>query len=160
MFHLMNLRTAVVFAVRAGMVGLISFSIAFHRLEAYSRRELIPFFSGSVPAGDSGSEEQSAYALIGNTVNVASRIQGLTRELVNRIQNLRKDKGLEVTDRIHLTIEKSEDTFSAFEQFKDYICSETLAQITFSDHLEGNSIEQVDLVDGIRAKLKIEKIEY
>ena len=81
MFHLMNLRTAVVFAVRAGMVGLISFSIAFHRLEAYSRRELIPFFSGSVPAGDSGSEEQSAYALIGNTVNVASRIQGLTREL-------------------------------------------------------------------------------
>jgi isoleucyl-tRNA synthetase len=86
--------------------------------------------------------------------------EGLTRELVNRIQNLRKDKGLEVTDRIHLTIEKSEDTFSAFEQFKDYICSETLAQITFSDHLEGNSIEQVDLVDGIRAKLKIEKIEY
>jgi len=37
--------------------------------------------SGNVLAGNSGSEEQSAYALIGNTVNVASRIQGLTREL-------------------------------------------------------------------------------
>ena len=41
---LMGLRTAVVFAVRASMVGLISSSITFHRLEAYSRRELIPFF--------------------------------------------------------------------------------------------------------------------
>jgi isoleucyl-tRNA synthetase len=86
--------------------------------------------------------------------------EGLARELVNRIQNLRKDKGLEVTDRIKLTIEKSADTFDAFEQFKDYICSETLAQINFTDHLEGNTPEQVDLVDGIRAKLKIEKIEY
>lgn len=41
---LMNLRTAVVFAVRASMVGFIASSIAFHRLEAYSRKGLIPFF--------------------------------------------------------------------------------------------------------------------
>ena len=44
MFDLMNLRTAVVFSARASMVGLIASSIAFYRLEAYSRRELIPFF--------------------------------------------------------------------------------------------------------------------
>jgi class 3 adenylate cyclase len=37
--------------------------------------------SGSVLAGNSGSEEQSAYSLIGNTVNVAARIQGLTRSV-------------------------------------------------------------------------------
>lgn len=43
-FDLMNLTTAVVFAVRASMVGLVSSSIAFYRLEACSRRELIPFF--------------------------------------------------------------------------------------------------------------------
>jgi len=41
----------------------------------------IGIHSGDVLAGNSGSSEQSAYALIGNTVNVASRIQGLTREL-------------------------------------------------------------------------------
>jgi adenylate cyclase len=41
----------------------------------------IGIHSGRVLAGNSGSEEQSAYSLIGNTVNVASRIQGLTREL-------------------------------------------------------------------------------
>ena len=41
----------------------------------------IGIHSGTVLAGNSGSEEQSAYALIGNTVNVASRIEGLTREI-------------------------------------------------------------------------------
>jgi len=41
----------------------------------------IGIHSGNVLAGNSGSDEQSAYALIGNTVNVASRIQGLTKEL-------------------------------------------------------------------------------
>jgi len=41
---LMNFRTAVVFAARASMVGFVASSIAFYRLEAYSRRELIPFF--------------------------------------------------------------------------------------------------------------------
>ncbi|MBL7204579.1 MAG: adenylate/guanylate cyclase domain-containing protein, partial [Desulfobacteraceae bacterium] len=41
----------------------------------------IGIHSGTVLAGNSGSEEQSAYALIGNTVNVASRIQDLTKEL-------------------------------------------------------------------------------
>jgi isoleucyl-tRNA synthetase len=86
--------------------------------------------------------------------------EGLARELVNRIQNLRKDKGLEVTDRIQLTIEKSADTNHAFEQFKDYICSETLAQITFTEHLETNAVEHIDLVDGIGVKLSIDKIEY
>ena len=41
----------------------------------------IGIHSGKVLAGNSGSEEQSAYALIGNTVNVASRIQALTKEV-------------------------------------------------------------------------------
>ncbi|MBW2614992.1 MAG: hypothetical protein JRD02_02300, partial [Deltaproteobacteria bacterium] len=94
----MSLHTAVVLSVRASMVGFISSAIAFFRIESYCRRQLIPFFfprgrltrlkgaargkppfshgigihSGKVLAGNSGSEEQSAYALIGNTVNVAS----------------------------------------------------------------------------------------
>ncbi len=83
--------------------------------------------------------------------------EGLTRELVNRIQNLRKDKGLEVTDRIVLTIEKSDSTNTAFESFKDYICSETLARVIFTEKLEGNSIEKLELVDGMSVNLILEK---
>jgi len=40
----MNLRTSIVFAARASMVGFVTSSVAFYRVEAYSRRELIPFF--------------------------------------------------------------------------------------------------------------------
>ena len=83
--------------------------------------------------------------------------EGLTRELVNRIQNLRKDKGLEVTDRIVLTIEKSDSTNAAFEKFKDYICSETLARMIITEKLEGDSIEKVELVGGISVNLILEK---
>ena len=96
-----NTRTAMIFSIRAFMVGLIASSIAFYKIESHARKKVISFFfpnerasegkppfahgigihSGDVLAGNSGSNEQLAYALIGNTVNVASRIQGLTREL-------------------------------------------------------------------------------
>jgi isoleucyl-tRNA synthetase len=55
------------------------------------------------------------------------RNEGLSREVVNRIQNLRKDKGFEVTDHIELVFEKESKLEEAINQFKDYICNETLA---------------------------------
>jgi isoleucyl-tRNA synthetase len=83
--------------------------------------------------------------------------EGLARELVNRIQNLRKDMGLEVTDRILLTIEKTKETENAFHDFQDYICSETLAQIKFVENINDKPFKHVELVDGISLKLMIEK---
>ncbi len=83
--------------------------------------------------------------------------EGLARELVNRIQNMRKEKGLEVTDRISLQIEKSEQTFDAFQSFKDYICTETLADLSLVENPGNNGFEEVELIDGIPAKIKIEK---
>jgi isoleucyl-tRNA synthetase len=83
--------------------------------------------------------------------------EGLARELVNRIQNLRKDKGLEVTDRIALLVEKTEATYEAFEQFKDYICSETLAKMELVDNMVNNGYEEVELIDDISVKLMLEK---
>jgi isoleucyl-tRNA synthetase len=83
--------------------------------------------------------------------------EGLARELVNRIQNLRKDKGLEVTDRISLSVEKTDATQDAFEAFKDYICSETLAQMELVDNIENNGFEEIELIDGIIVKLILKK---
>jgi isoleucyl-tRNA synthetase len=58
--------------------------------------------------------------------------EGIARELVNRIQNLRKELGFEVTDKIKVEYSGSEQLTSSVNQFNAYICSEVLAtEITF-----------------------------
>ena len=81
--------------------------------------------------------------------------EGLAREIINRVQNMRKESGLEVTDKIILTIEKNKDIMKPVERFGEYICSETLATLEMVDKLEG--IEPQELVDNITAKLTIKK---
>ena len=71
------------------------------------------------------------------TVSEELRREGIARELVNRIQNLRKDTGLDVTDKIDVKIEKRADLEEALSEFKDYVCSQTLAaDIILVDLLE------------------------
>ncbi len=55
------------------------------------------------------------------------RREGMARELINRIQNLRKDAGLEITDRISVVVESNEETDAAIASFNDYICAQVLA---------------------------------
>ena len=81
--------------------------------------------------------------------------EGLAREIVNRVQNLRKTGGFEVTDRIELLIEKNDKIQDAVDKFGDYICAETLATINKVDVLEG--VEAEELVEGVNVKLKIQK---
>ncbi len=77
--------------------------------------------------------------------------EGMARELVNRIQNLRKDSGLELTDRIKLIVKKEERLENAIIQNKDYICSETLTEeLILSTEIQGGTkIEIEDLVTEI-----------
>ena len=77
--------------------------------------------------------------------------EGIARELVNRIQNLRKDSGLELTDRIKLVVKKEDKLENAINKNKDYICSETLAdELIFSADIQGGTqIEIDDLVTEI-----------
>ena len=66
------------------------------------------------------------------------RQEGLARELVNRIQNLRKASGFEVTDRIEVTIASNQALQEALERFGPYVCAQTLArEIRFAEHPEG-----------------------
>lgn len=83
--------------------------------------------------------------------------EGLARELVNRIQNLRKDSGFEVTDRIKITIAKSDKTDNAFNKFKDYICAETLAEIEFEAVENIINATEFVLIDEITTFLNIVK---
>ena len=84
--------------------------------------------------------------------------EGLSREIVNRVQNMRKDSGLEVTDHIILTIEKDDNINKVVERYKDYICSETLASLNIVDNI-GSDVEAIELIDKISVKIKIEKAQ-
>ena len=63
--------------------------------------------------------------------------EGYVRDLVRGIQDLRKKSGFEITDRINLVISGDADLKSAFEMFKDFIASETLASTcSWADNAE------------------------
>ncbi len=71
----------------------------------------------------------------------ALRSEGLARELVNRLQNLRKSTGLEVTDRIDITITASSEFQQALGAFEDYVKEEVLADTLSFGATEENSTE-------------------
>ena len=82
--------------------------------------------------------------------------EGVARELVNRIQNLRKETGLEVTDKIILNLKNDESIVNAVEQNKDYICSETLAEdLVLQDQVaNGAEVE----INGLMTQIAITKL--
>ena len=83
--------------------------------------------------------------------------EGIARELVNRIQNLRKDTGFEVTDKIKVTIENNEILEKAVRANLDYIKSETLTQQLVFESKIINGIE-IDF-DGIQTKIAVSQME-
>lgn len=81
--------------------------------------------------------------------------EGIARELVNRIQNIRKDSGFEVTDKIKVVVQKNELLEEAIVSNMDYIKSETLTdQLVFDDKIDnGTAIE----FDDIKTQILISK---
>jgi isoleucyl-tRNA synthetase len=93
------------------------------------------------------------------TINETLKSEGLARELVNRVQNLRKDNGLEVTDRILLKIKANDAIKSAINQNLDYICSEILAtSIDFVSEFNDKEAVEAEIEEGINTQLSINKI--
>ena len=71
--------------------------------------------------------------------------EGIAREIVNRVQNIRKSKGLEVTDKIEINIKRSVDLENAINSNLDYVKGETLAiKLYFSEKLDGGEIIEFD----------------
>ncbi|MBQ1651193.1 MAG: isoleucine--tRNA ligase, partial [Paludibacteraceae bacterium] len=89
------------------------------------------------------------------TVTEELRQEGLARELVNRIQNMRKQSGLNITDKINITVCADAEYCRAIEAFAEYIKQQVLGlSITTADTLEG--AQEWD-VDGKKISVKIEK---
>ncbi|GHT15193.1 isoleucine--tRNA ligase [Bacteroidia bacterium] len=98
----------------------------------------------SIPGYDCLTEGGLTLAL-DITVTETLRQEGIARELVNRIQNLRKDSGFEVTDRIALQIEKHPNIETAVAAFADYIKAQVLAtSLTTANHLPNSTTVDVD----------------
>lgn len=84
--------------------------------------------------------------------------EGLAREFVNRVQNMRKDAGYDVTDRINISFSGDSEKFSdAIFTFKDYIATETLADSLISENLE-NAFRQEWKISDYNCIIQIGKI--
>jgi isoleucyl-tRNA synthetase len=84
--------------------------------------------------------------------------EGLAREFVNRIQNMRKDAGFQVTDKINVEFSGNSDFVDAINSFKKYISVETLAEkIESKDELIGGFLQDWK-IGGSDIKIKIEKV--
>jgi isoleucyl-tRNA synthetase len=84
--------------------------------------------------------------------------EGLARELVNRIQNIRKDFNFEVTDKISVEIEKNNQITMAINNNYSYICSETLAEnFSIVDKIDNSDKIEVELIDELKVFMRISK---
>ncbi|MBR5149527.1 MAG: isoleucine--tRNA ligase [Bacteroidaceae bacterium] len=89
------------------------------------------------------------------TVTEELRREGIARELVSKIQNIRKSSGFEISDRIAVTISSNENTDAAIEEHKAYICNQVLADsLTIGEVAEGTVLE----FDGFELQAVVEKV--
>ncbi len=87
------------------------------------------------------------------------RQEGVARELINRIQNIRKESGFDVTDKINVVLQKHELINDAVETHGIYIGSQTLAKnIKLTDKLENNTGKRIEFDDDIFIKISVSRI--
>ena len=87
--------------------------------------------------------------------------EGIAREIVNKIQNIRKNSGFEVTDKIEINIESNKPVDEAINSYQDYIKSQVLAdRINIKENLnhEENKSEEIEIDENISVKVLIKKI--
>lgn len=93
-------------------------------------------------------------------INISDELkqEGIAREFINKIQNIRKESNFEVTDRISLKISKHDFYNQAVENYKDYISSQTLsADLNLVDSLEDGQGQLVEIDQDVEARIFVEK---
>lgn len=103
------------------------------------------------------ANEDALTVALDTTITDDLRMEGISRELVNRIQNIRKESNFDVTDNIIVEIEQHNLLCPAVERFMDYICSETLTkELKFVDKVL-EPTQMIDVIDGVELGIKIKK---
>ena len=100
----------------------------------------VEIFSEDIPGWLVANEGRLTVALEVEITEELRR-EGIARELVNRIQNIRKSSGFEITDKIKIVLSKNQQTDDAVNEYKDYICNQVLAtSLTLADGVEGTEL--------------------
>jgi isoleucyl-tRNA synthetase len=93
------------------------------------------------------------------TLSDSLKEEGLARELVNRIQNLRKDSGLDVTDKILVKIQQNDALDTAIKNNLNYICAETLTgDLQVVQNLSAATANSVEVDELVSTLISIEKL--
>ena len=115
----------------------------------------VEIFSEDVPGWTVANEGALTVALDVEVTDELRR-EGVAREIVKKVQAIRKDSGFEITDRISVVLSSSEVSDTAVEQFREYICNQVLA-----DSLEVNAAlsegDDIEL-DGCTIKVTVKRI--
>jgi isoleucyl-tRNA synthetase len=94
-------------------------------------------------------------------INISEELkqEGMARELINRIQNIRKESGFDVTDKIRVVIEQHELINDAINTHGKYIGSQTLAEsIQLTDIIENNHSKRIDIDDDVYINIRVTRV--
>jgi len=135
-----------------------SYEISVGGEQVVLHQEDVEITSEDIPGWLVASEGKLTVAL---DVNITEELkdEGIAREFVNRIQNLRKDSGFEVTDKIVVEIQDHEVIHSAVKNFSEYIASQTLAKSVFLVDLPlTEGVHDVEIDEQIQTRIRVSKI--
>ena len=114
----------------------------------------VEIFSEDVPGWTVANEGALTVALDVEVTDELRR-EGIAREVIKKIQAMRKDSGLEITDRIAVTVSRNAGSNEAVQQFGEYISNQVLADsLTLCDSVDGEAVE----LDGFSINVAIEKL--
>ena len=133
-----------------------TFTLQVDSQEAVLERADVEIISEDIPGWLVANEGRLTVAL-DITVTDELKKEGLARELVNRIQNLRKSSGFEITDKVNITLASSAEMDGAVEAYQEYIKSQVLANnlvITAEPISDATSLDFEDFTLAV----KVEKI--
>ena len=93
------------------------------------------------------------------TLTEALKQEGIAREIVNRIQNIRKERGFELTDRINIKVLQNDELNDAIKNNLNYICSETLtSNLQLVEQLEQQNSTLIEVDEKINTYIRVEKL--
>ena len=127
-----------------------------NRAQAHVELTDVEVYSEDIP-GWQVANESTVTVAIDTTITPELRQEGIAREIVNRVQNIRKNRGYEITDRINLTFAPNNDTDSAILSFKDYIATQVLAEAIIIQPTNNDNDSEILDIDDINLPVNITK---